>query len=71
MKKHQFKFEVSFNLNTTKGESLDSTSIRAFRNQLYNWMQEWNGNHGNFYAYGSDYGDRDIHPTNIKVKQIK
>lgn len=71
MNKNTFKFEVSFNLNTVTGEQLDSTSIKAFQTQLFNFVQEWNGNNGNFYAFGSDYGDRDIDPTAVKIKRIK
>ena len=70
MNKKTFKFEVSFNLNLAKGEQLDTTSIRAFQTQLHNFVQDWNGRNGYFYAFGSDYGDRDIDPTAIKVKKL-
>jgi hypothetical protein len=70
MNKKTFKFEVSFNLNTVKGEQLDSTSMRAFQTQLFNFVQEWNGYHGHFYGFGSDLGDRDINPTAVKVKRV-
>jgi hypothetical protein len=70
MNKNTFKFEVSFNLNLADGEELDTTSMRAFKNQLFNFVQEWNGYHGHFYAFGSDYGDRDVNPTAIKVKKV-
>lgn len=69
MKKNTFKFEVSFNLNTVNGEQLDSTSMRAFQTQLHNFVTEWNGYRGHFYAYGSDLGDRDVNPTAIKVRR--
>lgn len=71
MNKKTFKFEVSFNLNLVDGEKLDNTSMRAFKNQLFNFVQEWNGYHGHFYGYDSYLGDRDINPTAIKVKHIK
>jgi hypothetical protein len=71
MNKNTFKFEISFNLNTLKGEQLDSTSMKAFQTQLFNFIQEWNGYHGSFYAFGSEFGDRDIEPTALKVKRIK
>jgi len=70
MNKKTFKFEVSFNLNLAKGEKLDTTSIRSFQTQLFNFVQEWNGNNGYFYGYDSIYGDRDIDPTAIKVKRL-
>lgn len=70
MKKNTFKFEVSFNLNTVEGEELDSTSMRAFKTQLHNFVTEWNGYSGCFYGYGSDYGDRSIDPTAIKVRRV-
>lgn len=71
MNKNTFKFEISFNLNTVEGEKLDNTSMRAFQTQLFNFVQEWNGYHGNFYGYDSYLGDRDINPTAVKVKRIK
>ena len=71
MSKNTFKFEVSFNLNTVDGEQLDSTSMRAFKTQLHNFITEWNGYNGCFYAFGSDYGDRSVNPTAIKVKAVK
>jgi len=71
MNKNTFKFEVSFNLNTVNGEELDSTSLKAFQTQLFNFVQEWNGYHGSFYAFGSDYGDRDVDATAVKVKKVK
>ena len=71
MNKNTVKFEVSFNLNTLKGETLCPDSLKALQAQLYNFVQEWNGTNGYFYAYGSEYGDRDIDPTAIKVKRVK
>jgi len=70
MNKKTFKFEISFNLNLAKDERLATDSIRAFQTQLHNFIQDWNGNNGYFYTYGSVYGDRDIDPTAVKVKKI-
>lgn len=71
MIKNNLKFEVSFNLLTdSKGEKLDERSIRDFRDCLEGFVREWNGYHGYFYTYGSDYGDRDVSPTAVKVKRV-
>lgn len=70
MNKNSFKFEVSFNLNTAKGEKLDWRSIQDFRDSLEGFVRTWNGENGYFYAYGSEYGDRDIDPTALKVKRL-
>jgi hypothetical protein len=70
MKKNTFKFEVSFNLLTAKGEKLDRESIQDFRDCLEGFVRSWNGRDGYFYSFGSEYGDRDIEPTAIKVKKV-
>jgi hypothetical protein len=70
MKKNTFKFEVSFNLNTNKGETLDQESIKDFQKALEAYVEDFNGYHGSFYAYADGY-DTDIDPTNIQVKRIK
>ena len=70
MKKNQFKFEVSFNLNTANGEQLDRRSIQDFRDCLEGFVRSWNGQDGFFYSFGSEYGDRDIDPTAIQVKKV-
>jgi hypothetical protein len=71
MNKNTFKFEVSFNLNTVDGEKLDRESIQDFRDCLEGFVRTWNGQQGFFYSFGSEYGDRDIDPTAIKVKRVK
>lgn len=71
MIKNNLKFEVSFNLNTAEGEQLDQRAIRNFRDCLEGFVREWNGYHGHFYTFGSEYGDRDINPTAVKVKRIQ
>lgn len=74
---NKFKFEVSFNLNTLKGEKLDLDSIKEFRKALEAYVDDYNGYHGSFYAYSDGDGkdgvgyDTDIDPTNIKVKRTK
>lgn len=70
MKKNTLKFELTFNLNTSKGEILDQDSIKDFQQSLQCYIEEWNGYHGSFYAYSDGY-DTDIDPTAIKVKRIK
>ena len=70
MNKNSFTFEVSFNLNTTKGEKLDHRAIQDFRDSLEGFVRTWNGQNGYFYAFGSEYGDRDIDPTALKVKRV-
>ena len=71
MIKNNLKFEVSFNLLTdSKGEKLDQRSIRDFKDCLEGFVREWNGYHGYFYTHGSDYGDRDVSPTAVKVKRV-
>jgi hypothetical protein len=70
MNKNTFKFEVSFNLNTVDGEKLDRRSIQDFRDSLEGFVRTWNGENGYFYSYGSEYGDRDIDPTALKVKRV-
>jgi len=72
--KNKFKFEVSFNLNTLKGEELDQDSIKEFQKSLEAYVEDYNGYHGSFYAYNDNANaayDTDIDPTNIKVKRIK
>ena len=69
MNKNTFKFEVSFNLNTVDGEKLDRKSIQDFKDSLEGFVRSWNGQDGYFYSFGSEYGDRDIEPTAIKVKR--
>jgi len=69
MNKNTFKFEVSFNLNTVDGEKLDRRSIQDFRDSLEGFVRSWSGHDGYFYSYDSEYGDRDIEPTAIKVKR--
>jgi hypothetical protein len=71
MNKNTFKFEVSFNLNTVDGEKLDRESIQDFRDCLEGFVRTWNGQQGFFYSFGSEYGDRDIEPTALKVKRVK
>jgi hypothetical protein len=61
---------VSFNLNTVDGEKLDRRSIQDFRDSLEGFVRTWNGENGYFYSYGSEYGDRDIDPTALKVKRV-
>lgn len=68
--KHSFKFEVSFDLNIYKGETLQKGSIEEFRRQLKEFVFEYAGERGYFYVYGKGY-DADVYPKNIKVKQIK
>lgn len=70
MNKNTFKFEVSFNLNTVDGEIIDRKSIQDFKDSLEGFVRSWNGQDGYFYSFGSDYGDRDIDPTAIKVKKL-
>jgi len=70
MNKNTFKFEVSFNLNTVDGEKLDRRSIQDFRDSLEGFVRTWNGENGYFYSYGSEYGDRDIDPTALKIKRV-
>ena len=70
MNKNTFKFEVSFNLNTADGEQLDRRSIQDFKDSLEGFVRSWNGQDGYFYSFGSEYGDRDIEPTAIKVKKL-
>jgi hypothetical protein len=67
---HKFKFEVSFNLKTQKGEKLDVDSIKEFQKALEAYVEDYNGYHGSFYAYADGY-DTDIDPTNIQVKKLK
>lgn len=69
MNKNTFKFEVSFNLNTVDGEKLDRKSIQDFKDSLEGFVRSWNGQDGYFYSFGSEYGDRDVTPTNVKVKK--
>lgn len=68
--KNSFKFEVSFNLDTYKGEILDKKSIKEFRRQLKEFVIDYSGGCGYFYVYGKDY-DADVFPKKIKVKQIE
>jgi len=68
MKKNKFKFEVSFNLNTRKGERLDKYSIKQFKNDLFDFVNRYAGEEGTFYTYSND-SDGEAFPTNIKVKQ--
>ena len=68
--KNSFKFEVSFDLNTYKGETLQKGSIEEFRRQLKKFVIDYSGERGYFYVYSKDY-DADVYPKNIKVKQIK
>jgi hypothetical protein len=68
--KNSFKFEVSFDLNIYKGETLQKGSIEEFRRQLKEFVFEYAGDRGYFYVYGKDY-DVETIPKNIKVKQIK
>lgn len=70
MKRNKFTFEVSFNLNTEDGEKLDMDSIRNFRKMLEDYVTEWSGEHGYFYAHASHY-DTDVYPTCIKVRRVK
>ena len=70
MKKHKFKFEVSFSLNLKDKETLDKQSIKQFERHLYDFANNWAGNEGCFYIYASDY-DGEAIPTNLKVKKIK
>jgi len=70
MNRNTFKFEVTFNLNTVAGEKLDSRSIQDFKDCLEGFVRSWNGQDGYFYAFGSEYGDRDIDPTAVKVKKV-
>jgi hypothetical protein len=70
MNKNTFKFEVTFNLNTVDGEKLDRRSIQDFKDSLEGFVRSWNGKDGYFYSFGSEYGDRDIEPTAIKVKKL-
>lgn len=67
---NKFKFEVSFNLNTLKGEKLDLDSVKEFQKCLEAYVEDYNGYHGSFYAYADGY-DTDIDPTNIQVKRKK
>jgi hypothetical protein len=67
--KNTFKFEVSFDLNTSEGEKLDMRSLREFRDMLEGYVRSWSGEHGYFYAYHDGY-DTDITPSNIKIKRI-
>lgn len=69
MNKNTFKFEVSFNLNTQEGETLDKDSVKTFKQALKEFVYDWSGNVGYFYAYAKDY-DTDITPTAIKVKRL-
>lgn len=66
--KHSFKFEVSFNLETYKDETLEKGSIKEFQRQLKQFILDYSGDRGHFYVYGADY-DADVFPKNIKVKQ--
>lgn len=70
MKKNKFKFEVSFNLNTLKGEQLDKYSIKEFERGLYDYVNNYALEEGTFYTYSRD-SDGEVYPTSIKVKQIK
>jgi hypothetical protein len=69
MKKNKFKFEVSFNLNTFKGEQLDKHSIKEFERGLYDYVNNYAGEEGTFYTYSSD-SDGEAFPTNLKVKKV-
>lgn len=67
-------FEVSFNLNTLKGEKLDQDSIKEFQKCLEAYVEDYNGYHGSFYAFKDTADgsyDTDIDPANIEVKRIK
>ena len=68
--KNSFKFEVSFDLHTYKGETLQKGSIEEFRRQLKKFVIDYSGERGYFYVYSKDY-DAEAIPKNIKVKQIK
>lgn len=68
--KHSFKFEVSFDLHTYKGETLEKYSIKEFQRQLKEFVIDYSGGCGYFYVYGKDF-DADVYPKNIKVKKIK
>lgn len=71
---NKFKFEVSFNLKTQKGEKLDQNSINEFQKCLQAYVEDYNGYHGSFYAYADTPNggyDTDIDPTNIQVKKLK
>lgn len=68
--KNNFKFEVSFNLHTQKGEKLDRKSITDFQNFLKALTTEYNDYHGSFYCYGP-FHDRTADAEQVKVKLIK
>jgi hypothetical protein len=70
MKKHKFKFEITFNLNTDNDEKLDKYSITEFKNELRNFVLRYAGEEGTFYTYSKE-SDGEVYPTSIKVKQIK
>ena len=69
MKKNVFKFEVSFNINTQKGEKLDKHSIKQFEIALYDFVNNYAGEYGSFYVYSKDYDD-EAFPDKIKVKKV-
>ena len=67
--RRKFRFEVSFDLNTDKGEKLDMDSVRQFRDSLEHFVRSWSGQEGYFYAYAKGY-DTDVIPSYIKVKKL-
>ena len=67
--KNKFKFEVTFNLDTEKGEKLDKLSIKQFETALFDFVNNYAGYEGSFYTYSKD-SDGEVMPTKIKVKQV-
>ena len=72
MPKQKYKLTLEFDLNLSKGEVLDKHSLKAFKNQVYNFCYDWNGY---FYAYfnckNGGYDTNIIIPCNAKVKLKK
>ncbi|MEB3209594.1 MAG: hypothetical protein VKK63_11875 [Synechococcus sp.] len=68
--KNTFKFEVSFNLHTQKGEEIDKKSVKDFQGALKAFIEEYNDYHGSFYCFGP-FHDRTADAEQVKVKPVK
>lgn len=68
--KNTFKFEVSFNLHTQKGEEVDKGSIKNLQNMIKAYIEEYNDYHGSFYCYGP-FHDRTADAEQVRVKLVK
>lgn len=67
--KNKIKFEITFNLDTDEGYKLDKHSIKSFELALYDWVNNYSGYLGYFYAYSKN-DDGEAIPTKLKVKKV-